>query len=116
MTGSRFVSKSCDIICGANILQEGFGRGVGYDIRERKIWSTFRRMGNNIDLRVTAVTPDETNLDQFSEHDWLIGNHSDELTPWVSSKIMLLFYSCIEVDNLQPTSFAIFLLTFSFRF
>ena len=66
------------------IIQEGFGKGVGFDLRERKIWSTFRKMGNtNIDLRVTTVSPNETNLDQFQGFDWLIGNHSDELTPWV---------------------------------
>ena len=28
-----------------------------------------------------ALCPSDENL--FPEHDWLIGNHSDELTPWI---------------------------------
>ena len=80
-----------DIGCGNGLLvyilvSEGLGRGVGFDLRERKIWKTLRSLGsdqNPIDLRVSTVSPDETNLSQFSEFDWLIGNHSDELTPWL---------------------------------
>ena len=28
-----------------------------------------------------AITPDDSNV--FPNCDWLIGNHSDELTPWI---------------------------------
>ena len=34
-------------------------------------------------LEVSTVTPSPDNLDQFSNFDWIIGNHSDELTPWM---------------------------------
>ena len=81
-----------DIGCGNGLLvyiltQEGVGRGVGYDLRERKIWNTFRKLGADsgfeVDLRVATISPNEENLNQFDEFDWLIGNHSDELTPWL---------------------------------
>ena len=81
-----------DVGCGNGLLvyiltQEGLGRGVGFDLRERKIWSTLRKLGaaagQQIDLRVTTISPNQNNLDQFSEFDWVIGNHSDELTPWL---------------------------------
>lgn len=32
-------------------------------------------------LQVASLTPSEQTL--FPEADWLIGNHSDELTPWI---------------------------------
>ena len=34
-------------------------------------------------LEVSTVTPSPDNLGQFSNFDWIIGNHSDELTPWM---------------------------------
>ena len=98
--------KFADIGCGNGLLvyiltQEGFGQGVGFDLRERKIWDTLRNLGKNsgtsIDLRTATILPDEDNLSQFNDFDWLIGNHSDELTPWLpllarksSAKLFLL--------------------------
>lgn len=32
-------------------------------------------------LQEMAITPGDSNL--FPECDWLLGNHSDELTPWI---------------------------------
>lgn len=69
-----------DCGCGNGLLvyilnQEGF-RGCGLDIRSRKTWEIYE---NNADLRVETVLPQST----FPEATWLIGNHSDELTPWI---------------------------------
>ena len=53
-------------------------RGVGYDIRKRNIWDMY---DEHTDLREATVTPDD--LDLITDYDWLLGNHSDELTPWI---------------------------------
>ncbi len=34
-----------------------------------------------VSFQVTPLTPSDQTL--FPDADWLIGNHSDELTPWV---------------------------------
>ena len=100
-----------DIGCGNGLLvyilvSEGIGRGVGYDLRERKIWKTLRDLAsdtNQMELRVSTIAPNETNLSQFSEFDWLIGNHSDELTPWLplmarKSKAKLFLLPCCPYE------------------
>ena len=51
---------------------------MGLDIRKRNIWDMF---GPETDLRERTITPSDETL--FPEYDWLIGNHSDELTPWI---------------------------------
>lgn len=53
-------------------------QGKGVDLRERKIW---RYYGGRADLEVRSLTPSDVTV--FPEFDWLIGNHSDELTPWI---------------------------------
>jgi tRNASer (uridine44-2'-O)-methyltransferase len=70
-----------DFGCGNGLLvylltQEGHN-GYGIDLRERKIW---HRYNPKVDLRESTWTPDENN---FGDVDWIIGNHSDELSPWV---------------------------------
>ena len=71
-----------DLGCGNGLLvyllnSEGYS-GVGLDVRKRKIWDLFRETA---DLRESTIIP---SLDlRYSEYDWLIGNHSDELTPWI---------------------------------
>ena len=67
-----------DIGCGNGLLvyllnEEGH-TGYGVDLRRRKIWSRFE----NVDLREEAVLPEST-----YKVDWILGNHTDELTPWV---------------------------------
>ena len=63
-------------------LQEGY-IGTGFDLRKRKIWDFFNQ-SNDVSLEVTTVSPSPNNLDQYSgRFDWIIGNHSDELTPWM---------------------------------
>ncbi|ESO08806.1 hypothetical protein HELRODRAFT_74431, partial [Helobdella robusta] len=71
-----------DVGCGNGLLvyilnSEGY-RGYGVDIRSRKIWTHLKP---NADLRVQTVVPTDSNL--FEDARWLIGNHSDELTPWI---------------------------------
>jgi len=71
-----------DLGCGNGLLVyllscEGHP-GKGIDLRERKIWQLFIPKAH---LEVCALTPSSDTL--FPEFDWLIGNHSDELTPWI---------------------------------
>jgi tRNASer (uridine44-2'-O)-methyltransferase len=70
-----------DLGCGNGLLvyilnREGY-EGCGVDIRSRKIWDSY----GNIDLRVETVVPSSSS--RFPSHTWLLGNHSDELTPWI---------------------------------
>ncbi|KAM7538251.1 hypothetical protein Aperf_G00000075078 [Anoplocephala perfoliata] len=76
----RFV----DVGCGNGLLvyilnSEGF-EGTGVDIRKRKIWNLYSDTTKR-NLIETTVNP-QTHPG-FPEADWLIGNHSDELTPWL---------------------------------
>ncbi|KAI9562599.1 hypothetical protein GHT06_010053 [Daphnia sinensis] len=71
-----------DIGCGNGLLvylltSEGY-QGKGIDIRARKIWSLYPP---EIQLEVSTLVPSEETY--FLEYDWLLGNHSDELTPWL---------------------------------
>lgn len=71
-----------DIGCGNGLLvfllaSEGHP-GKGLDIRSRKIWSLYPP---EIRLEASTVIPTEETV--FTDFDWLLGNHSDELTPWI---------------------------------
>ena len=71
-----------DLGCGNGLLvyiltMEGH-TGVGYDIRKRNIWSWYPE---TVKLEEKTIIP---SLDiSFSDVDWILGNHSDELTPWI---------------------------------
>lgn len=72
--------KFVDCGCGNGLLtyllnQEGF-KGFGIDIRKRPIWEIYPKETN---LEVGPVIPDS----KFPQTTWIIGNHSDELTPWI---------------------------------
>ncbi|CAH2073482.1 unnamed protein product, partial [Iphiclides podalirius] len=82
-----------DVGCGNGLLvyiltKEGH-RGLGVDVRKRKIWDMYE---DNINLQENTVTPE--NLQMFAEYDWIIGNHSDELTPWIPVIATLSSYTC----------------------
>ena len=47
-------------------------------MRERKIWSNQFYKEKSIKLAESTINPSE---DVFEDCDWLIGNHSDELSP-----------------------------------
>lgn len=71
-----------DLGCGNGLLvyilnREGFP-GHGIDVRARKIWKMYP---TNVELKIKPIVPSSKNL--FPNTDWLIGNHSDELTPWI---------------------------------
>ncbi|KAK9700618.1 putative AdoMet-dependent methyltransferase [Popillia japonica] len=57
--------------------QEGYD-GYGIDVRKRKIWDIYP---STTKLLVKTIFPSSTSL--FPDTDWIIGNHSDELTPWI---------------------------------
>ncbi|XP_022701309.1 probable tRNA (uracil-O(2)-)-methyltransferase isoform X2 [Varroa jacobsoni] len=70
-----------DIGCGNGLLVyililEGH-MGLGIDVRKRRIWSLYPPKVSDF-LREEPVTP-QSRFDA----EWWIGNHSDELTPWI---------------------------------
>uniref|UniRef100_A0A914W587 tRNA (uracil-O(2)-)-methyltransferase n=1 Tax=Plectus sambesii TaxID=2011161 RepID=A0A914W587_9BILA len=77
-----------DIGCGNGLLVyllqlEGHN-GIGLDLRKRNIWDRFE--SNNLTsmpFPVLSVDPSGNALNDLPRQDWLIGNHSDELTPWI---------------------------------
>jgi tRNASer (uridine44-2'-O)-methyltransferase len=86
--GSKNKPSFVDLGCGNGLLvylltNEGF-RGIGIDLRKRKIWDKY---GSNVKLLEKVFTPSDDSL-KFSEYDWLIGNHSDELTPWYALLVL----------------------------
>lgn len=103
-----------DLGCGNGLLVyilSGEGHpGKGIDLRPRKIWKMLTPKAN---LEVASLTP--SNITRFPEYDWLIGNHSDELTPWIpvmaarssySSKYFILPCCAHDFDKkfCRPTS------------
>lgn len=73
-----FVDLGCGNGLLVYILSEEGHKGLGIDLKKRKIWDLFP---SHINLKVDAIEPSDKNL--FPDYDWLIGNHSDELTPWI---------------------------------
>ncbi|GAA5967779.1 hypothetical protein JCM3765_001437 [Sporobolomyces pararoseus] len=80
-----------DVGCGNGLLvyllnSEGY-KGYGLDLRERKSWSLYTPIP---DLRVTSLSPPtllrssiSNSTPPFPPNSFLIGNHADELTPWI---------------------------------
>ncbi|KAF9969771.1 tRNA methyltransferase 44 [Actinomortierella ambigua] len=70
-----------DLGCGngllSHILNEEGHVGTGIDISSRKVWELY---GPNTHLEAKALIPNEAS---FEGVDWIIGNHADELAPWV---------------------------------
>ncbi|XP_074085955.1 putative tRNA (uracil-O(2)-)-methyltransferase isoform X2 [Macrotis lagotis] len=63
--------------------------GRGIDVRRRKIWNMY---GAQTQLEESAIRPNDSYL--FPDVDWLIGNHSDELTPWIPVIAARSSYNC----------------------
>ncbi|XP_078398693.1 putative tRNA (uracil-O(2)-)-methyltransferase isoform X3 [Cetorhinus maximus] len=82
-----------DLGCGNGLLvhiltNEGHpGRGI--DVRKRRIWDMY---GPQTCLKECAITPSDDFL--FPDVDWIIGNHLDELTPWIPVVAARSSYSC----------------------
>uniref|UniRef100_A0A0N5AMT1 tRNA (uracil-O(2)-)-methyltransferase n=1 Tax=Syphacia muris TaxID=451379 RepID=A0A0N5AMT1_9BILA len=72
--------KFCDVGCGNGLLVYLLNKldfnGFGFDLRERRIWSKFK----NVDLREFTLNPEK---EFIMDTNFLIGNHNDELTPWI---------------------------------
>ncbi|XP_038140877.1 probable tRNA (uracil-O(2)-)-methyltransferase [Cyprinodon tularosa] len=84
-----FVDLGCGNGLLVHILTNEGHPGKGLDVRRRKIWDMY---GSQTLLEEKAITPSESFL--FPETDWLIGNHSDELTPWIPVIAARSSYSC----------------------
>ncbi|EFA84371.1 hypothetical protein PPL_03449 [Heterostelium album PN500] len=72
-----------DLGCGngflVNILNlEGYP-GIGIDLRCRKVWKKYDESVQK-NLIEHGIQPKDQS---YTEYDWIIGNHSDELTPWI---------------------------------
>ncbi|KAL4641501.1 putative tRNA (uracil-O(2)-)-methyltransferase [Arapaima gigas] len=84
-----FVDLGCGNGLLVHILTNEGHPGKGLDVRRRKIWDMY---GSQTHLEERAITPSNTFL--FPDTDWLIGNHSDELTPWIPVLDSSLSSSC----------------------
>jgi len=84
-----FVDLGCGNGLLVHILSTEGHPGRGIDVRRRKIWDTY---GPQTCLEEGAITPNDKNL--FPDVDWLIGNHSDELTPWIPVIAARSSYGC----------------------
>ncbi|EGC36428.1 hypothetical protein DICPUDRAFT_151114 [Dictyostelium purpureum] len=78
-TKQRFIDIGCGNGLLVNILNKEGYDGVGIDLRSRKIWSRYDAEVQK-NLIEEAIFPKDT---YYPDYDWIIGNHSDELTPWV---------------------------------
>ncbi|KAK2863141.1 hypothetical protein Q5P01_002674 [Channa striata] len=88
-TRQSFVDLGCGNGLLVHILTNEGHPGKGIDVRRRKIWDMY---GPQTLLEEEAITPSESFL--FPGTDWLIGNHSDELTPWIPVIAARSSYSC----------------------
>ncbi|XP_045145468.1 probable tRNA (uracil-O(2)-)-methyltransferase isoform X1 [Echinops telfairi] len=84
-----FVDLGCGNGLLAHILCSQGHPGRGIDVRRRGIWAMFEAETR---LEEGAITPDDRSL--FPDADWLIGNHSDELTPWIPVIAARSSYRC----------------------
>ncbi|XP_008576971.1 PREDICTED: probable tRNA (uracil-O(2)-)-methyltransferase [Galeopterus variegatus] len=84
-----FVDLGCGNGLLVHILSSEGHPGRGIDVRRRKIWDMY---GPQTQLEEGAITPNNETL--FPDVDWLIGNHSDELTPWIPVIAARSSYSC----------------------
>ncbi|XP_061565608.1 probable tRNA (uracil-O(2)-)-methyltransferase [Cololabis saira] len=88
-TRQSFVDLGCGNGLLVHILSNEGHPGKGMDVRRRRIWDMY---GPQTLLEEKAITPSESCL--FPGTDWLIGNHSDELTPWIPVIAARSSYSC----------------------
>ncbi|KAG9479770.1 hypothetical protein GDO78_011681 [Eleutherodactylus coqui] len=84
-----FVDLGCGNGLLVHILSNEGHPGRGIDVRRRRIWDLYRPLTI---LEESAITPSDNCL--FPDTDWIIGNHSDELTPWLPVIAARSSYSC----------------------
>jgi SAM-dependent methyltransferase len=78
------IKSFVDLGCGNGLLvfllnDQGFN-GYGIDMRKRKIWSSELFTKSKTKLIESTIDPFKN---RFEDCDWIIGNHSDELSPWL---------------------------------
>lgn len=81
--GLEHLQKFVDCGCGNGFLvyllmMEGHD-GIGLDLQTRGIWDLYPA---HVRAALRHETVDPTTFD-VSSYDWVIGNHSDELSPWL---------------------------------
>lgn len=79
---TKSLQSFVDLGCGNGLLVyilygEGY-KGYGIDVRKRGIWDLYPK---TTILKTLAIVPSDSSL--FPDIDWIIGNHSDELSPWI---------------------------------
>ncbi|KAF0871022.1 TRM44 methyltransferase, partial [Crocuta crocuta] len=84
-----FVDLGCGNGLLVHILSTEGHPGRGIDVRRRKIWDMY---GPQTCLEEGAITPGDKTL--FPDVDWVIGNHCDELTPWIPVIAARSSYRC----------------------
>ncbi|KAM6261777.1 putative tRNA (uracil-O(2)-)-methyltransferase isoform 1-T1 [Porphyrio hochstetteri] len=84
-----FVDLGCGNGLLVHILNNEGHSGRGIDVRRRKIWDMY---GPETHLEESTIVPGDSHI--FPDTDWLIGNHSDELTPWIPVIAARSSYSC----------------------
>ncbi|KAF9919392.1 tRNA methyltransferase 44 [Lobosporangium transversale] len=72
-----FVDLGCGNGLLTHILNEEGHKGIGVDIVARKVWDSY---GVGTQLEARTLIPNEVELEDI---DWIIGNHADELAPWI---------------------------------
>ena len=84
-----FVDMGCGNGLLAWVLTKLGVEGYGVDIWERPLWRHLQSSCPAVDIRLSKVVPSQFEF-EFPESVktegktvWLIGNHSDELTPWI---------------------------------
>lgn len=60
------------------LISEGH-KGIGIDLKEREIWNKYPA---EVSAALRCEEIDPVTFD-CSEYDWVLGNHSDELSPWI---------------------------------
>ena len=83
----RFVDIGCGNGVISYLLNSLYGdsvKGIGYDVKSRKIWDFYKSKGVDV-LKVQPILPNFPSLEQpFPEEtNYIIGIHTDEMTPWI---------------------------------
>lgn len=94
-TNSTALQSFADLGCGNGLLVyilSGEGHpGIGIDLRKRGIWDTYPA---TTVLKVESIVPSSDSSALFATTDWIIGNHSDELSPWIPVIAARSSYAC----------------------
>lgn len=101
-----------DVGCGNGLLvyllsNEGYS-GCGIDVRRRNIWQHYGDGVHLIEMRIDLFAANV--VDTLPSCDWMIGNHSDELTPWIiylaankspTTRAFILPCCCYDFDGFK---------------